>query len=315
MEPETFTPSGARLGGRYVLDREIGRGGMATVYLARDTRENREVAVKIMHPRLAGAIDGQRFLREIEIAGSLAHPRIVPLYDSGQSGSVLYYVMPYIEGGSLHQRLQRDRRLPVEQTLTIAADVAAALGYAHGRGILHRDVKPENVLLQDGRAVVVDFGLARAIGEANYRKLTQTGILVGTAFYLSPEQIREDRDLDARCDIYSLGCILYEMLAGEPPYAARSIVQLIRRIVKAPVPRVRALRPEVPPAIEAAIERAMAKAAADRFATMDAFATALQPAPAVPDPDPALAPTTETPSGLRNLLRTLRSAVSRGERA
>jgi serine/threonine-protein kinase len=313
MEPETFTPPAAGLGGRYVLDREIGRGGMATVCLARDTREEREVAVKIMHPRLAGAIDGQRFLREIEIAGSLAHPRIVPLHDSGESGSVLYYVMPYIEGGSLHQRLERERRLPVEQALTIAADVADALGYAHSRGVLHRDVKPENVLLQDGRAVVVDFGLARAIGEANYRKLTQTGILVGTAFYLSPEQIREDRDLDARCDIYSIGCILYEMLAGEPPYAAPSIIQLIRRIVQAPVPLVRALRPEVPPGIEAAIARAMAKAAADRFPTMEEFAAALRPAPAVPGLGPKLAPPAETPSGLRNLLRTLRSAVSRGE--
>jgi eukaryotic-like serine/threonine-protein kinase len=315
MEPDTFAAPAAGLGGRYVLDREIGRGGMATVYLARDTRENREVAVKVMHPRLAGAIDGRRFLREIEIAASLSHPRIVPLYDSGQAGSVLYYVMPYIEGGSLHQRLERERRLPLEPALTIAADVAAALGYAHSRGILHRDVKPENVLLRDGRAVVVDFGLARAIGEANYRKLTQTGILVGTAFYMSSEQIREDRDLDARSDIYSLGCILYEMLAGEPPYAAPSIIQLIRRIVQAPIPLVRVLRPDVPPEIEAAIARAMAKAAADRFPTMEAFAAALQPAsPAPATLDQTLLPSAETPSGLRNLLRTLRSAVSRGER-
>jgi serine/threonine protein kinase len=311
MEPDAFTAAAPGLGGRYVLDSEIGRGGMATVYLARDTREQREVAVKVLHARLAGAIDAQRFLREIEIAASLSHPRIVPLYDSGQVGSVLYYAMPYIEGGSLHQRLGRDRRLPVDEALTIAADVAAALGYAHSRGVLHRDVKPENVLLPDGHAVVVDFGLARAIGEANYRKLTQTGILVGTAFYMSPEQIREDRDLDARSDIYSLGCILYEMLAGEPPYAAPSIIQLIRRIVQAPIPLVRALRPDVPPEVEAAIARAMAKAAADRFPTMEAFASAFQPAPSAPR-EPA--PTAETPSGLRSLLRTLRSAVSRSER-
>ena len=313
--PELIDRLGEAISTRYRIQRELGQGGMAKVFLAHDLKYDREVAVKVLRPDVAGGVGPTRFLHEIQTAARLHHPHILPLYDSDQVDGLVYYVMPYIVGGSLHQRLARERRLPVQEALTIAADVAAALGYAHSRGVLHRDVKPENVLLQDGRAVVVDFGLARAIGEANYRKLTQTGILVGTAFYLSPEQIREDRDLDARCDIYSLGCILYEMLAGEPPYAAPSIIQLIRRIVQAPVPQVRGLRPDVPLDLEAAIARAMAKAAADRFPTMEAFTAALEPAPAVADPDPALAPPAETPSGIRNLLRTLRSAVSRGERA
>jgi serine/threonine-protein kinase len=231
----TVPPDG--LGGRYVLDREIGRGGMATVYLAYDSREQRQVAVKIMHSRLTHGLDGRRFLREIEIAASLSHPRIVPLYDSGQAGDVLYYVMPFVDGESLLERLDRERQLPLEEVLAIAADVAEALGYAHRQGILHRDVKPENVLLMDGRALVVDFGLARAIGEANYRRLTETGVLVGTAFYMSPEQILAKRDLDERSDIYSLGCIVYEMLTGDRPFTASSPMGVIYRHAHAPRPR------------------------------------------------------------------------------
>jgi serine/threonine-protein kinase len=238
----------------------------------------------------------------------------VPLYDSGQVGDVLYYVMPFVDGESLLERLDRERQLPLEEVLAIAADVAEALGYAHRQGILHRDVKPENVLLMDGRALVVDFGLARAIGEANYRRLTETGVLVGTAFYMSPEQILAKRDLDERSDIYSLGCIVYEMLTGEPPYAAPSIMQLIKRIVQAPVPSARRLRPDVPPETDAAVTRAMAKSPSDRFASMDEFAAALRPGAQRSESRGSEAQDAAR-TGLGGLLRAVRSAVFRGGRS
>ena len=260
---------------RYVLERELARGGMATVYLARDLQRQQPVAIKVMHPRLASALGAERFLREIAVASSMAHPLIVPLYDSGNAGGVLYYVMPYVEGESLHQRLQRERRLPVDQALRIAHDVADALGYAHGRGVLHRDVKPENILLAGGRALVADFGLARAIGAADYQKLTETGIIVGTIYYMSPEQLREDRDLDQRADIYSLGCILYEMLTGGPPYTGPSLKEVALRILRAPIPSVQALAPTAPPEVDQAIKRALARSVAERFASMQEFAAAL----------------------------------------
>jgi serine/threonine protein kinase len=269
------------LADRYSLERELGRGGMATVYLARDLKDQRAVAVKVMHRDLASALDSKRFFREMGIAASLQHPLIVPLYDSGNAGGVPYYVMPYVEGESLYERLERERRLAFEDALRITHDVAAALGYAHGRGVLHRDVKPENILLAGGRALVADFGLARAIGAADYRKLTATGIIVGTVFYMSPEQLREDRDLDGRTDIYGLGCIFYEMLAGGPPYSGQTITEVVTRILRAPVPSVRRLQPDVPQAVDQAISRALAKSAAGRFATMEEFAAAL-PRPGLP---------------------------------
>jgi len=265
---------------RYALERELGRGGMATVWLARDVQQQQPVAVKVMHPNLARALDSKRFFREMGIAASLAHPLIVPLYDSGSAGGVPYYIMPYVEGESLHERLQRERRLSLDDALQITHDVADALGYAHSRGVLHRDVKPENILLAGGRALVADFGLARAIGAADYKKLTETGVIVGTLYYMSPEQLREDRDLDQRTDIYSLGCILYEMLTGGPPYSGRSITEVATRILRAPVPSVRRLQASVPPAVDQAIGRALAKSAAGRFATMQEFAAAL-PRPGV----------------------------------
>ena len=263
------------LGGRYAIERELARGGMATVYLARDAGDSRRVAIKVMHPALAAELGQERFLREIEIAASMAHPLIVPLTESGTAAGALYYVMPYVEGETLHDRLQREKRLPLEDALTIAHDVASALGYAHGRGVLHRDVKPENILLAGGRALVADFGLARAIGAADYTKLTKTGIIVGTVFYMSPEQVREDRDLDQRADVYSLGCILYEMLTGGPPYVGLSLTEVIMRILRAPIPSVQPLRGDVPASVDAAIARALAKSAAERFATMEEFAAAL----------------------------------------
>ncbi len=263
------------LGGRYALERELGRGGMATVYLARDLGQGDLMAIKVMHPQLATALDSRRFVREMGIAAALVHPLIVPLHDSGNAGDVLYYVMPYVEGESLYDRLQRERRLPIEEALRITHDVATGLGYAHSRGVLHRDVKPENILLAGGRALIADFGLARAIGAADYQKLTETGVIVGTLYYMSPEQLREDRDLDQRADIYSLGCILYEMLTGGPPYTGRSITEVANRILRASIPSVRKVRPEAPAAVDQAISGALAKAAAERFATMEEFAAAL----------------------------------------
>jgi serine/threonine protein kinase len=260
---------------RYKVEREIGRGGMATVYLARDLRHDRAVAIKVMHRGLAASLGSARFLREIEIAASLSHPRIVPLYDSGEAGGVLYYVMPYVEGESLYERLERERQLPFDDALRISLDVADALGYAHGRSVLHRDVKPENILLAAGHALVADFGLARAIGAADRRKLTETGVMLGTIFYMSPEQLRADRDLDQRADIYSLACITYEMLTGEPPYSGRSLEDVIGRIIRAPVPSARRLRPDVPAAVDQAIGKALAKSVDERFSSMEELAAAL----------------------------------------
>lgn len=259
---------------RYTLERELGSGGMATVYLGRDVQQQQPVAIKAMHPRVAEALGAERFLREIEIARAMAHPLIVPLYESGNAAGVLYYTMSYVEGESLFERLQRERRLPLEDALQITHDVASALGYAHARGVLHRDVKPENILLAGGRALVADFGLARAIG-GEYTRLTKTGVIVGTVFYMSPEQLREEHDLDQRADIYSLGCILYEMLSGAPPYAGTSLKDIVTRILRAPVPSVRQLQPSVPPEVDQAISRALAKSPAERFATMEEFSAAL----------------------------------------
>jgi serine/threonine-protein kinase len=262
------------LGDRFALERELGRGGMATVYLARDLRNGKPVALKVMHRGLASALGTERFLREIQIAASLSHPHIVPLYESGNAGDLLYYIMPFVEGESLYETLERKRRLSLEEALQITREVAQALGYAHSHGVLHRDVKPENILLAGGHALVADFGLAQVIGAADREKLTATGVTIGTVYYMSPEQLRADRNLDQRADIYGLACILYEMLSGEPPYAG-PLSQVVVRIISAPVPSVRLLNPAVPPAIDQAISRALAKSAADRFASMEAFAAAL----------------------------------------
>jgi len=263
------------LGSRYTVEREFAQGGMATVYLAQDTQQDRQVAVKVMRSKVADALGPERFLREIEIARSMAHPLIVPLTDSGNAGGLLYYIMPYVEGESLFHRMEREKRLPLEDAVRIARDVAEALGYAHARGVLHRDVKPENILLGGGRALVADFGLARAIGAADYEKLTKTGMIVGTVFYMSPEQLREDKDLDQRADIYSLGCILYEMLTGAPPYTGSSIKDLVMKILRSPVPSARQQVPSIPEALDQVIARTLAKGMSERFASMEEFAAAL----------------------------------------
>ncbi len=205
---------------RYTVERELGRGGMATVFLAEDVKHRRPVALKVLHPDLAAALGAERFLREIEIAARLQHPHILPLYDSGTAAGFLYYVMPYVEGESLRDRLMRERQLPLDDALRIATEVAGALAYAHSHGIVHRDIKPENILLAGGTAVVADFGIARAItaaGPAAGEPLTQTGTVVGTPAYMSPEQATGRSEIDGRSDQYSLACVVYEMLVGEPP--------------------------------------------------------------------------------------------------
>jgi serine/threonine protein kinase len=262
------------LRGRYRVERELAQGGMATVFLARHLDHDRPVAIKVMLPGLAEFLGTERFLREIRIAREMHHPLIVPVEDSGEAGGLLYYVMPYVEGETLHQRLQREHPLPVADALRITTDLAAALGYAHARGVLHRDIKPENILLTGSSAMVADFGLARAIG-ADSRKLTATGVIVGTVYYMSPEQLREDDDLDQRADIYSLGCILYEMLTGGPPYTGPRLKEVVTRILKSPVPSAQRLNPAVPEEVDRAIGKALAKSAAARYATMEEFAAAL----------------------------------------
>jgi len=244
------------------------------VYLARDVRDGHPVALKVMHRALASALGTERFRREIEIAASLSHPGIIPLYQSGNAGDLLYYIMPYVEGESLYEMLERNRRLSLDEALQITREVAQALGYAHSRGVLHRDVKPENVIVAGGHARIADFGLAQIVGAADRDKLTATGVTIGTVYYMSPEQLRADRNLDQRADIYSLGCILYEMLTGEPPYMG-PLDQVVVRIISAPVPSVRLLNPGVPSAVDLAISRALSKSAAERFSTMEEFAAAL----------------------------------------
>ena len=263
------------LADRYAVERELGRGGMATVYLAHDIKHGRQVALKVLRPTLGHIAGDQRFLREIQLTARLQHPHILPLHDSGELDGALYYVMPFVEGESLRDRLKRERRMAVEQALRIAREVAGALAYAHARGIVHRDIKPENILLSDGHAVVADFGIARAVSAAGGDSLTMTGAVVGTLAYASPEQLLGDRDVDGRSDVYSLGCVLYEMLAGEPPFAGRDgSVETWRRFTEGP-PSVHTLRPDVPTPVEEALRKALGRWPEERFPTVDEFAEAL----------------------------------------
>src|SRR2546425_2296604 len=265
----------AALADRYAIERELGRGGMATVYLARDLKHGRLVAIKVLRPEIAAALGPERFLREIEVAARLTHPHILSLHDSGQAGGSLFYVMPYIEGESLRDRLERGGPLPLEEALRITREVASALSYAHSHDVVHRDIKPENILLSGGEAVVADFGIARALTQAGGTRLTETGIPVGTPAYMSPEQASGGGPIDGRSDVYSLACVLYEMLAGEPPYTGPSAQVVIAKRFTDPVPSVRRLRETIPPAIDGAVSKALGKAPADRFATAEAFAAAL----------------------------------------
>jgi len=283
----------AALAGRYRIERELGAGGMATVYLAQDLKHHRQVAIKVLKPDLAAALGPERFLREIEIAARLHHPHILPLYDSGDAEGLLYYVMPYMEGESLRDRITREKQLPLDDALQVARETADALSYAHSHGVIHRDIKPENILLESGHAVVADFGIARAISAAGGERLTETGLAVGTPAYMSPEQAAGEKNLDGRSDLYALGCVLYEMLAGQPPFTGPTVESVIRQHMAAEPPSITGIRPAVPASVAAALQRALAKTPADRFRTGAQFAQALVPPASTTAPTailPSLAP-------------------------
>ncbi len=264
------------LSGRYAIEREIGAGGMATVYLARDIKHNRNVALKVLNAELGAVLGTERFLAEIQTTANLQHPHLLPLFDSGEADGLLYFAMPYVEGETLRARLERERQLPVDEALRIAVAIASALDYAHRRNVIHRDLKPENVLLHDGQPLIADFGIALAVSKAGAARVTQTGISLGTPQYMSPEQAAGDRVLDGRTDVYSLGAVLYEMLAGEPPHTGPTAQAIIAKLL-AEVPRpVRVLRRSVPAHVEAAVMKSLEKLPADRFTSAGEFAAALQ---------------------------------------
>jgi len=263
------------LAGRYDIAHEVGRGGMATVYRAQDVRHHRPVALKVLHSHLAESLGPERFLREIQIAGRLQHPHIVPMYDSGRADDLLYYVMPFVEGESLRQRLERHHQLPLEEAVQIARAVAAALDYAHRQQVVHRDIKPENVMMQDGEAVVTDFGIAKAVSASASSSLTQTGMAVGTPAYMSPEQASGEIEIDGRADVYSLGAMLYEMVTGSAPFTGANMQAIMAKLFMDPVPSLRASRPDAPDFLEQAVTKSLAKTPAARFATASQFAQAL----------------------------------------
>jgi len=265
----------AALADRYRIERELGAGGMATVYLAEDLKHDRKVAIKVLKPELAAVLGAERFVQEIKTTAALSHPHILPLFDSGEAGGFLYYVMPYIEGETIRDRLNRETQLGVEETVRITTEVADALDYAHRHGVIHRDIKPENILLHDGRAMVMDFGIALAVSAAAGGRLTETGLSLGTPHYMSPEQATADKDITARSDVYSLASVLYEMLAGVPPHEGGSAQQTIMRIITETPKPVSELRRSVPPNVSAATAKALEKLPADRFESAKAFADAL----------------------------------------
>ncbi len=266
----------AALADRYTIERELGRGGMATVYLAEDKKHGRRVAIKVLRPELAASLGADRFLREIGIAARLSHPHIVPLIDSGEAKGLLYHVAPYVSGGSLRDRLEREGRLPLKDALRIAREVGAGLDYAHRNGFVHRDVKPENILFADDHAVLADFGVARACCAPGMGALTEVGLAVGTPEYMSPEQASGEQNLGSRSDLYSLACVVYEMLAGEPPFGGDSPRATMAKHVTERSRPLRALRPDAPTAVERAVAKALAKDPADRFASVAEFTAALK---------------------------------------
>jgi serine/threonine protein kinase/Flp pilus assembly protein TadD len=263
------------LSGSYDIERELGRGGMATVYLAQDARHKRRVALKVLHPDLSSSIGPDRFLREIQLAARLNHPHIVPLFDSGEAGGFLYYVMPVMEGETLRDRLLRDGQIPLDEALQLVRGIASALDYAHRQNIVHRDIKPENVMLQDGEAVVMDFGIGKAVTVAADDTLTQTGMVVGTPAYLSPEQAAGETRIDGRSDQYSLACVLFEMLSGKKPWTGPTAQSVISKRFSDPVPSLRSVYEKTPDEVENALLKALSRDAADRFATTVEFARAL----------------------------------------
>jgi serine/threonine protein kinase/Tfp pilus assembly protein PilF len=306
----------AALADRYGIERELGRGGMATVYLARDLKHDRPVALKVLHPELAATLGPERFQREIRLAARLQHPHILTVHDSGEAGGQLWFTMPFVEGESLRDRLRRERQLPLDAALQIAREAGRALDYAHQHGVVHRDIKPENILLTtDGSTLVADFGIARALEGGD--QLTQTGMAVGTPAYMSPEQASGDKGIDARTDIYSLGSVLYEMLTGEAPYTGPTAQAVIAKRLMDPVPSARRVRPNVPEGVDQAIKRALAPVAADRFDSAADFVRAIHAPAATSDATPTVpvptlvaqtAPVAAAPADLSTGSRTSRRA-------
>lgn len=264
---------------RYILQRELGVDGSAAVFLARDLKHRRPVAIKVLHADLARSLGADRFLREIETTANLRHPNILPLYDPGEAAGSLYYVMPFIEGESLRHRLERDGRLPVNEALRFTAEIGDALTYAHEGGVIHRDIKPENILLDRDHAVLADFGIARALAIAGIVRITATGMSLGTPLYMSPEQAFGEDGVDARSDLYSLACVLYEMLAGEVPFTGATALAIVMRHLKDSPPELETMRPGTPAHVTAAISRALAKAPDDRFPTVGAWLDVLAAGP------------------------------------
>src|SRR5512142_373363 len=260
---------------RYRIERELGRGGMATVYLAEDLKHDRKVALKVLKPELAAVLGAERFVQEIKTTAALQHPHILPLFDSGEADAQLYYVMPYIQGETLREKLNRETQLGVDESVRIATEIADALDYAHRHGVIHRDIKPENILLHDGRPMVMDFGIALAVSAAAGGRMTETGLSLGTPHYMSPEQATAEKNITARSDVYSLGAVLYELLAGQPPHLGGSAQQIIMKIVTEHAAPVTQMRKSVPPNVAAAVAKALEKLPADRFETAQALGDAL----------------------------------------
>jgi serine/threonine-protein kinase len=265
----------AALSDRYRIERELGAGGMATVYLAADLKHDRKVAIKVLKPELAAVLGAERFIVEIKTTAALQHPHILPLFDSGETDGFLYYVMPYIEGETIREKLNRETQFAVDEAVRITREVADALDYAHRHGVIHRDIKPENILLHDGRAMVMDFGIALAVSAAAGGRMTETGLSLGTPHYMSPEQATAEKEISGRSDVYSLASVLYEMLAGQPPHIGGSAQQIIMKIIAEPVAAVTTLRKSVPPNVSAALTKALEKLPADRFENAKAFGDAL----------------------------------------
>ena len=266
----------AALEGRYTIERELGEGGMATVYLADDLKHERKVALKVLKPELAAVVGAERFLAEIKTTANLQHPHILPLFDSGEADGVVFYVMPYVEGESLRDRLDREKQMGVKDSVAITQKVAGALDYAHGNGVVHRDIKPGNILLSEqGEPLVADFGIALAVAQAGAGRITETGLSLGTPHYMSPEQATGDRDVDPKSDVFALGCVLYEMLAGQPPFAAPTAQAVLVQILTTDAPSITSARRTVAPNVAAALAQALEKLPADRFTSAAEFAAAL----------------------------------------